>query len=210
MVEPRHGRRCARWICLGAVLLWALPACRTAPPLPPPPPPAPAQPPTDSSYDWHGLLIAPFGSVLKEVPATLHEVLLFHDQARSATADEEAECYGTDTTAPRFVGQTPEEYVLCFKRDRLARVQATVRLAAPDAPQVFAAACAGWLKNAAPAADKPDAPAGDATPNGAASDAPACEGRDGAIRFSGRLQAPGSAEAPAEDIALIMTLDSVP
>jgi len=183
-------------------LLWALAACRTA--APPAPPPAPPQPPADSSYDWHGLLIAPFGSVLKDVPATLHEVLLFHDQARSATADDDAECYGTDSSPPRFVGQTPEEYVLCFKRDRLARVQATVRLAALDAPQVFAAACAGWLKNAA----APDVPAGDA-PTGDA-DAPACEGRDGAIRFSGRLQAPGSAEPPADDIALTMTLDSAP
>jgi hypothetical protein len=191
-------------------LLSILAACRTS--VPPPPAaaePAPSPAPTDSSYDWHGLLIAPFGSALKDVPAALHEVLLFHDAAHGATADEDAECYAADTSAPRFVGRTPDEYLLCFKRDRLARVQASVRLAEAQASEVFATACAGWLKNAAAPADKADAaPPGDPAPNGAAADTPACEGRQGDVRFSGRLQQPGPAEASQDDIALTITLDS--
>ncbi len=45
--------------------------------------PQPAPAPLDASYDWHVLLVAPFGSVLKDVPLTLHEVLLFRDEAQS-------------------------------------------------------------------------------------------------------------------------------
>jgi hypothetical protein len=213
MDELHQGlRRQAHWMALGAALLFTLAACRTsAPPPKAAEEPAQSQAPTDSSYDWHGLLIAPFGSALKDVPAALHEVLLFHDAAHGATADEDAECYAADTSAPRFVGHTPDEYLLCFKRDRLARVQASVRLAEAQASEVFATACAGWLKNAAAPADKPDTtPAGDPAPNSAASDTTACEGRQADIRFSGRLQQPGPAEAPQDEIALTITLDSVP
>jgi hypothetical protein len=211
MDELRQGPRLVPGAALGAALLAALAGCRT----PVPPPPAAAEPPLqeagDSSYDWHGLLIAPFGSALKEVPATLHEVLLFHDAARGATPDEDAECYATDTSAPRFVGHAPDEYLLCFKRDRLARVQASVRLAEAEASEVFAAACARWLRTAAaPGADKPEAPPPASLPNGAAPDGDVCEGRQGEIRFSGRLQQPGPQEAPAEEIPLTITLDSVP
>src|SRR5271170_7810382 len=60
------------------------------------PPPIPHEP-EDASYDWRVLLIAPFGSVLKEIPLTLHEVLLFRDKAHGAQADDAAaadyECY---------------------------------------------------------------------------------------------------------------------
>ncbi len=197
-------------MALGAALLSMLAACRTAAP----PPQAAAEPaqsqaPTDSSYDWHGLLIAPFGSALKDIPAQLHEVLLFHDAAHGATADEDAECYAADTSAPRFVGRTPDEYLLCFKRDRLARVQASVRLAEAQASEAFATACALWLKNAAAPAGQPDAPAPGAPATNSASDSAACEGSQGDIRFSGRLQQPGPAESPQDEIALTITLDSV-
>jgi hypothetical protein len=212
MDERRQGRRRqAHSMALGAALLLMLAACRTsAPPPKAAAEPAQSQAPTDASYDWHGLLIAPFGSALKDVPVALHEVLLFHDAARSATADEDAECYAADTSAPRFVGRSPDEYLLCFKRDRLARVQASVRLAEVQASEIFATACAGWLKNAAAPADKPDAtPPGEPVPNSAAADTAACEGRQGDIRFSGRLQPPGPAEAPQDEISLTITLDSV-
>src|ERR1700732_3251517 len=52
------------------------------------PPPPPAHEPADASYDWHGLLIAPFGSVLKDIPAALHEVLLFRDEAHSGAVGD--------------------------------------------------------------------------------------------------------------------------
>ena len=84
----------------------------------------------DASYDWHVLLIAPFGSVLKDVPVTLHEVLLFRDEAETRRRrGDDAECYAPDQRRRRsFVGHTPDEYLLCFKQDRLSRIQASVRL----------------------------------------------------------------------------------
>ncbi|HME38425.1 MAG TPA: hypothetical protein VKG63_05625 [Steroidobacteraceae bacterium] len=181
-------------LLLGALL--ALPACRAPAPRATAPDRAAPDPqthePVDGSYDWHGLLIAPFGSVLKDIPVSLHEVLLFRDEAHGGAAGEDAECYAANAPAPRFVGRMPDEYLLCFKHDRLSRVQASVSLAAGEAQSVFTAACAGWLKNAAPASA------------GAASQAAACEGREGEIRFSGRLEvAPDQAE-------LSMVLDSVP
>ena len=135
----------------------------------------------DASYDWHVLLIAPFGSVLKDIPLPLHEVLLFRDEARGAAAADDAECYAPDQSAPQFVGQTPDEYLLCFKQDRLTRIQASVRLDTAQAQEVFAAACAGWLQRAVASA-APAAPAPSAAPA-----ADSCEGREGATHFSARL-----------------------
>lgn len=172
-----------------AAMIISLPACRSGAQRPPAPPassapaasptptaqpaPAPPAPPAArilaGSYDWHGLLAAPFGSVLKAVPLALHEVLLFREDPAAAVP----ECYAADSPAPSFAGRMPEEYVLCFKRDRLDRVQASIRLAAAEVGTVFAPACADRL-NAAP-----DAAA-------AAEDGVACEERDGAIRFSAR------------------------
>src|ERR1700731_3690177 len=103
-LHPAALRRAFR-IVLSAALLAPVVACHTSSPrVTAPgraPPPPSAQAPADASYDWHGLLIAPFGSVLKDIPAALHEVLLFRDEAQhgavgdnSAAAD--AECYATD------------------------------------------------------------------------------------------------------------------
>jgi hypothetical protein len=173
-----------------AALLAALAGCQTPSSrakAPVPPPPAEPQVPVDASFDWHRLLIAPFGSVLKDVPAALHEVLLFRDEDPGAGAPDDAECYASDAPAPQFVAHTPYEYTLCFKQDRLRRIQASVRLAETDAAAVFAAACAGWLKNAAAtrtttggAAPGADAPATEG--------ADACEGRDIAVHFSAHLE----------------------
>lgn len=155
-------------LALCAALPLALAGCRAVPP-----PPA-AHEPELVSNDWHGLVIAPFGSVLKDVPMALHEVLLFRDDGAADNAAAAAECYAADAPAPRFLGRTPDEYVLCFKQDRLSRIEAAVVLPAAEADGVFAAACAAWLRNA-----------GAAAPGAAA---PACEGSDGAIRFRGRLE----------------------
>jgi hypothetical protein len=161
----------------------------------------PAAAPPAVAYDWQVLLVAPFGSVLKDVPLKVHEVLLFRDEAHGdgahggAPADgmgAEAECYAADAAAPNFLGRVPEEYLLCFRQDRLSRIQASVRLPLNQAPDVFAAACAQWLKNAA-------------VPAGAV-----CEGRDGPIHFSFRLEEGiGQAEAPSTDQELSISLDSV-
>ncbi len=184
------------------------PSPRVAAPERTPPAPA-AHESADGSYDWHVLLIAPFGSVLKDIPAALHEVLLFRDEAHgSAAADAaaadaavvDAECYAADAPAPRFVGHTPDEYLLCFRQDHLSRIQASVRLTTAEAPGVFRAACAVWRKNAAPAAS-----AGVPVEEESAG---ACEGRDGAIRFRGRLAEEGSlAREPATESVLSIILD---
>jgi hypothetical protein len=227
-------------IALSAALLAAAVACHTSSPrVTAPgraPPPPSAQAPADASYDWRGLLIAPFGSVLKDIPAALHEVLLFRDEAQhgGASADNasaaDAECYATDAPAPRFVGRVPDEYLLCFRQDRLSRIQASVRLTAAEASEVFAAACTDWLKNAAPKTAAPNnAVPNNAVPNNVApaasgietpgvavrSDAApigaACEGRDGAIRFRGRVEEdPGQAEMPHTEAVLSIILDSAP
>src|ERR1700760_4643409 len=133
-----------------AVLGGLMAGCASAPPKPVPPA-APAPAPLDPSYDWHVLVTAPLGSALKEMPFALHEVLLFRDEANRAENDS-GECYAIDGTAPSFVARVPDEYLLCFKHDRLARIEATVRVPQDQAAQIFADACALWFKNAALAA----------------------------------------------------------
>ncbi len=135
---------------LMTVLLLTLAGCAAAPqPSAPPEPPQPAAAPLDASYDWHVLLAVPFGTALREVPLTLHEVLMFSDAKQGAAPSDELECYAVDGTRPLFMARTPAEYLLCFRHDRLARIEATVRLPANDAARIFADACALWIKNAA-------------------------------------------------------------
>ena len=232
----RAARRRISRIVLSAALLPTVVACRApAPRIAAPdraaPPPA-AHELGDASYDWHGLLIAPFGSVLKDIPVALHEVLLFRDDAHGnaatgnaatgnaatgSAADAaavDAECYAADAPAPRFVGSIPDEYLLCFKQDRLSRIQASVRVGVARASDVFAAACTGWLKNAVPAtgAGEPGAGApGVVPPSAEAQSAGTCEGRDGDIRFHGRLEEePSRAETAQTESVLSITLDGAP
>jgi hypothetical protein len=143
---------------------------------------SPVKVPPDASYDWHVLLLAPFGSVLQDIPLTMHEVFLFHE-AKSGSAADEAECFAVDTTPPRFVDRLPDEYTLCFKHDRLARVEVMVRLPLDHSAEIFADACGVWTKQAhAPGAKL-------------------CEGSDGAVAFSGRL------EDEPEHADALMTVD---
>jgi hypothetical protein len=156
--------------------------------------------PADATYDWHVLLMVPFGVTLKDIPLTLHEVLLFRDEAHGAGAADDAECYAPDGPAPRFIGSTPDEYLLCFKHDRLARVQASVHLSDPQPAGVFAAACEGWLRHAAPThADA--AESGGGSQGASALSSGSCEGSDGAVRFNARLD---------EEAALSIVLDALP
>ena len=152
------------------------------------PPPAQNSVVVDASYDWHSLVIAPFGTLLKEIPFALHEVLLFHDESPGAADFDGADCHGIDGAAPRFVGRQPDEYLLCFDHDRLARIEASVRLPHDEAAQVFARACALWSKDS----------------ESLQTVANACEGRDGVVTFSARLgSVPGELTAP-----LAMTLST--
>jgi len=36
----------------------------------------------NAAFDWHSLVVAPFGTLLKDSPLRLHEVLLFHEQVQ--------------------------------------------------------------------------------------------------------------------------------
>jgi len=159
-----------------------------------------ARPSADAAYDWHVLLVAPFGSVLKDIPLTLHEVLLFRDEAHGTGAGDDAECYAPDGPAPRFIGSIPEEYLLCFKHDRLSRVQASLRLSDPQPAGTFAAACEDWLRHATPAPADAAAPGGGG-PSGGAPGSDTCEGSDGAVRFNARFD---------EEATLSIVLDGLP
>jgi hypothetical protein len=185
----------ARW-AVPAVTAIMLAACAASKPeiAPPPPPP----PPLDASYDWHVLLIAPFGSVLKDIPLAVHEVLVFRDEAHSASPADDPECYATTVAGPRFLTRSPSSYLLCFNRGRLSRIEATVRLPQNESAQMVADACALWTKNA----QAPNAAASDST---AASDSvEACGGADGGIAFAARIE-----RAPdEEDSQLTMQLDA--
>jgi hypothetical protein len=165
---------------VGAVLVLA--AC--AAPAPKPAAPLNVAPaPPDASYDWHVLLVAPFGSVLKDVPLTLHEVLLFRDEARTAAPADELECYAVDGAAPLFIARSPTEYLLCFKHDRLSRIEATVRLAPDEAARIFADACGLWMKNAQATEE--------------------CAGFEGGITFAGHFE-----NEPDESAQLTIQLDA--
>jgi hypothetical protein len=151
-----------------AILVLMLAGCAAPPPKPVAPlEPAPA--PLDASYDWHVLLIVPFGSALKDVPLTVHEVLLFRDEAQNAASVDELECYAVDGTRPEFLARSPSEYLLCFKHDRLSRIEATVELPAGDAARIFADACGLWMKNAHATTEE-------------------CAGSDGGVTFAGHFE----------------------
>lgn len=176
-------------LCLGMA------ACASAPPKAVAPPAAAAAPP-DPSYDWHGLLAAPMGSLLKEMPVTLHEVLLFRDEDKRAAADE-GDCYAIDATAPTFIARVPEQYLLCFKHDRLAHIEASSRVPQEEAAKIFADACGLWFKNAALPAPA-IAAATESTPSN-------CSGQDGAVAFSGGLEL----DPEALEAVLSITIDAV-
>ena len=165
-----------------------LAACASPPPKDHPPEAGPAQndAAANASFDWHPLVVAPFGTRLVDSPIRLHEVLLFREQSHEPAEIESKDCYAVDGTPPTFVGQAPDQYLMCFEHDRLDRIDASVRFAADDAARIFGRACALWLGNAQPLTKADDA----------------CEGRDGDIAFRARL-----APVPGENTAeLLMTL----
>ena len=165
-----------------AAALLALCACAGAQRAPPsaagrPAPEVPPAPPTDPSYDWHRLVLAPFGTVLHASGLALREVLVFHDQAPAAEAEaggegaQSGDCYTVDSP-PQFAGRVPTTYLLCFEHDRLSRIEAAVRLDPREADAVFARACALWLRASVPAAGTADR----------------CEGSEQGIAFRARLE----------------------
>jgi hypothetical protein len=185
----------ARW-AVPAAAVWMLAACATSKHEIAPPPPSP--PPLDASYDWHVLLVAPFGSVLTQIPLATHEVLVFRDEARSASPADDAECYAANETGLRFMKLSPSSYLLCFNHGKLSRVEATVRLPENEAAQIVADACAMWMRNA----QAPNAAASAAS--GPSEGSQACEGADGGIAFAAHIER----EPNEEDTQLTIQLDA--
>jgi hypothetical protein len=146
------------------------------------------------SHDFSGLVLAPFGTLFKDVSVPLTEVLVFH-QADGGRVREDSDCFRPDV-AVSFLGRAPTDHLLCFDHDRLQRIEAAVALPAAAAPALFAAACADWQRGAA-------ATAGAAA---AAQGPDACEGRQQDIAFNARRT-----EGPDADSATVsITLVSAP
>jgi hypothetical protein len=138
--------------------------------------------------DWHTLLMLPFGTLLRDVPFRLDEVVVFHDSASIPAGREDHECYTLqDTAPPRWFGRPAEGYSLCFSADRLNRIEASVSLPAESASAQFAAACARWQRTGLPRLADPDR----------------CETQDGTTELDARLTLSETSAAPAISIALI-------
>lgn len=163
-------------------------ACASAPPVPPVPAEPVAAGVPDASLDWRQLVTAPFGSTLQELPFTVHEVLQFGDAAPAE------ECFHRDALPPRFLGRDLDDYVLCFRRDRLGRIEAELELESDGADAAFARYCDGWLKNATLLAR-----------SGAN-----CRGRDGDIDFDARLDEDRSRTTTTMSMILSRDLDPIP
>jgi hypothetical protein len=122
------------------------------------------------------------------MPVPLSEVLEFHEAGETSRGEE---CFKPkDMAAPAFLGRAPDDYLLCFAGDRLSRVEAAVRVAAAEAPNLFAAACSDWRRGTAPGAG-----AGAGTGAVAEAAASACEGRDADVQFSAHLVDAAAAQA---------------
>ncbi|MGA2707842.1 MAG: hypothetical protein ACLQJ0_03075 [Steroidobacteraceae bacterium] len=208
---PRAWRACLRLLALAA--LAACSATRPGPAPAPAPashatkPPAPAgtapaapgpaaasvgTAATDPSFDWRNLVVIPFGSNLRDLHASLHEVLFFRDDAGADGKPEPGDCYSSDEPSPRFVGRATDHYYQCFRNDRLTRVQAVVTLPNDEAPILFARLCDAWLKDGPPSSPG----------------APVCEGRDGGAAFSARLD--GAADDATTELSIVVHAAEAP
>jgi hypothetical protein len=187
--------RATAWLCAACAC-----GCASAPSPAPsagpsgPPPPAPAQ--AAPAYDWHPLIVVPFGTLLKDMPLALDEVLMFRDAAGRGPAEpaaagapndpESGDCFSIDgASPPQFLARRPDSYLLCFEHDRLRRIEASVHLAEAEAEPLLGALCAQWLGRVQDTARTPDG----------------CAGRDGAIEWRVR-----SAQDPGSSAILSITL----
>jgi hypothetical protein len=149
-------------------------------------------------HDWHALVIMPFGTLLKDVPYRLSEIVVFHDAASGGARHEDRDCYSVQgTVPPRLFGRPVGEYSLCFSSDRLNRIEASVSLPAESASAQFAAACAEWQRKGTPGTATPDR----------------CEDRDGSTEIDARLTgfaASAASVASTEPVVSIALVDSAP
>ena len=108
---------------------------------------------------------------------------MFRDQQSAVPADQ-LECYAVDGRRPSFIARVPSEYLLCFKHDRLSRIEATVRLPGDEAARIFADACGLWMKKSSAATEE-------------------CAGSEGGIAFAGHFE-----NEPDESAQLTIQLDA--
>jgi len=59
------------------------------------------------SFDWHPLVVAPFGTRLVDSPIRLHEVLLFHDESLGSADIESKDCYAIEALRRRSSAARP-------------------------------------------------------------------------------------------------------
>jgi len=184
----RAGVRAAAWLCAACAF-----GCASSPHPSPsaapsaPPPRAPAQAPPSASYDWRPLIVVPFGTLLKDMPLALDEVLMFHEAAGSTNDAESGDCFSLKgASPPQFLGRRPDPYLLCFEHDRLHRIEASVQLAADDGARLLDAVCAQWPGGAEDRARTPDS----------------CAGSDGGVLLSLRI-APGAESSATLSITLV-------
>jgi hypothetical protein len=154
-------------------------------------PPAPAQPaPAAPGRDWHALVRVPFGTLLKDVPFRLGEIVVFHDST-GGSGREDRDCHMLEgTPPPTWFGRPVDEYSLCFSSDKLNRIEASVSLPAESASAQFAAACAEWQRHGTPGVSAPDR----------------CGVRDGSTEIDARLKASETADGGAGEPALSISL----
>ena len=154
-------------------------------------PPAPAQPvPEAPGRDWHALMKVPFGTLLKDVPFRLGEIVVFHDSTRGSTR-EDRDCHTLEgSPPPTWFGRPVDEYSLCFSSDKLNRIEASVSLPAESAAAQFAAACAEWQRHGTPGVSAADR----------------CGVRDGSTEVDARLKTSDSADGSAGEPAVSISL----
>jgi hypothetical protein len=152
-----HGRRGPTFAAVAAAAA-VLGGC-ASPPHPGEKPPAreairAAPAPAD---DWRSLITVPFGTLLKDVPYRLGEIVMFHDSPGSPAAHGDRECYTLQgTPPPQWFGRPVSDYSLCFSSDRLNLIEASVSLPAESASARFAAACREWQRRGTPGAAAAD------------------------------------------------------
>ena len=201
MAQPhrRIGARAAAWVCTACVCGCASSPRPASSARPSGPPPAPAQ--AVPAYDWRPLIVVPFGTLLKDMPLALDEVLMFRDAAGrgpagrgpagpaasgAANDPESGDCFSMDgASPPQFLARRPDSYLLCFEHDRLRRIEASVHLAEAEAGPLLGALCAQWLGRAQDTARTPDG----------------CAGREGAVEWHVR-----TAQGPESSASLSVTL----
>ena len=171
-------------------LLLLLAACGSLPPAGAPRSAAPAAhtsaappmaAPPDPSFDWRALVAVPFGSDRQSLQASLHEVLFFRDDSDAGGKADAEDCYTSERAAPRLVGRAADQYFLCFRNDRLRRIEAVVSLSNEAAAELFRRFCDTSVKGAEPMT----------------AEARTCEGGGGGASFRASLE-PAAEDAETE------------